>query len=434
MPVQAKIVTIPYAPRTSDHLDVHRALEAKRFGVVVSHRRFGKTVLAINQLLRAALKLKRERPRFGYLAPTLKQAKTVAWDYLKHYCDPIPGRQFNEQELRADFPNGGQVRLFGADNPDALRGGYLDGIVPDEFGLMQGRVWSEVLRPMLSDRRGWAMFIGTPNGHNAFWEIQNLAAMDPEWFLFEFPVSQTKLIPDDELESARKQMTPDEYLQEYECSFEASVRGAVYAKEMMDLRTSGRIREVPWDPLIPVDTFWDLGMRAATAIWFSQRFGPQERIIDYYEATGEGLPHYAHVLQNRRYVYGTHWAPHDITVRDWSLGYSRREAARKLGLNFRIVPQMTLQDGVHATRMLLPRCVFDARRCNAGLEAMMAYRWEFNTRIDEFKPTPVDDWAAHGADAFRMKGVATVEVDDTLKPKKRKRELNYPTGEGAWAL
>ena len=187
------LVTIPYQPRVLQ-LKIHEQLDAHRFGVVVCHRRFGKTVMAINHLIRAALTCERERPRFAYLAPTYRQGKTVAWDYLKHYARPIPGFAPNESELRIDLPNGSQVRIYGADNPDALRGIYLDGVVLDEFGLMQGKVWSEVIRPSLADRHGWALFIGTPNGRNAFWEMRDFADHNDGWFLAEYKASETGVL------------------------------------------------------------------------------------------------------------------------------------------------------------------------------------------------------------------------------------------------
>jgi phage terminase large subunit len=188
-----------------------------------------------------------------------------------------------------DFPNGSQVRLYGADNPDALRGIYLDGVVPDEFGLMQGKVWSEVLRPALTDRKGWAVFIGTPNGKNAFWELRDFAAADPAWYLAEYKASETEILPADELDLARSTMSADAYAQEFECSFEASVRGAVFAKEMQFLREFKRIGKVNWEPSLPVNTAWDLGISDSTAIWFVQLASNEARVIDYYEASGEAL-------------------------------------------------------------------------------------------------------------------------------------------------
>ena len=199
----------------------------QRFSCEVVHRRGGKTVSRINELIRSALTEPLERPRFAYIAPYLKQAKAVVWDYLKHYSAPFVehGAVFRESELRVDYPNGAQVRLYGADNPDALRGIYLDGVVFDEYGTMDPRIWP-VVRPALSDRMGWADFIGTPNGHNDFHALWRQAAEKPEeWFAAVHRASETGLIPSWELAAAARDLTGDQYEQEYECSFEAAVQG-----------------------------------------------------------------------------------------------------------------------------------------------------------------------------------------------------------------
>lgn len=363
--------------------------------------------MAINQLIKGATECQLERPRFGYIAPTFKQAKAVAWDYLKHYTGVIPGISYNEAELRADFPWGARIRLYGAENADeSIRGQYFDGCVLDEFGLMQGRVWSEVVRPALSDRQGWAVFIGTPNGKNAFWEMRNQAAKGERWYLGEFPASRTNVLPVEELNDARSIMTEDEYAQEFECSFEASVRGAIFAKELQQAREQKRIQRMPYDPALEVHTAWDLGVKDSTAIWFYQMQMSEVRLIDYYEASGEGLHHYANVLDRKGYKYGKHFAPHDIEVRELGSGRSRLEIAKDLGIRFDIAKRLSLHDGLNAARMLLPRCYFDADKCAKGIEALQNYRKDFNTRLDEFKETPVHDWASHGADAFRYLAIS----------------------------
>src|SRR5262245_32377314 len=182
------LITLPYRPRP-----LQQALHEKmgRFNVIVCHRRFGKTVLCVNHLIRAAVQCLLPRPRFAYLAPTYRQAKAVAWDYLKHFTGPIPAAQRHEGELRIDLPNGARIALLGADNPDALRGLYIDGIVFDEYGQMAPRIFSEVVRPALADRRGWAIFIGTPQGRNGFHEIYEAARQDPDWFTALHRASET---------------------------------------------------------------------------------------------------------------------------------------------------------------------------------------------------------------------------------------------------
>jgi phage terminase large subunit len=393
-------VLIPYSPR-APQMAIHGAIdEGVRFSVVVAHRRMGKTVLAVNECIKRAL-LRRDA-RVYYIGPTFKQAKAVAWDFLRHYTEPIPGAQYNETELRADLPNGGRVRLFGADNPDSLRGLSADFVVLDEVGMMQSRVWSEVVRPLLADRKGGALFIGTPAGRNLFWELAEQSRKGGEWRLFEFKASQTGLIDAGELESARQTMGPDEFKQEWECSFEASVKGAIYAAELERARTDKRVTRVPVDDAMLVNTAWDLGIGDATAVIFWQQSpGGEIRLVDYHEASGEGLAYYASVLQGKRYKYGEHIGPHDLEVRELGTGKSRVEQARALGLNFRVLKQSKLEDGIAATRAAFSRMWIDAERCAALLDAVQNYRWDYNQRLDEFKSSPLHDWASHGADALR---------------------------------
>jgi len=403
------MIELGYAPR-APQLALHHAMEGHRWVVAVCHRRMGKTVAAVNHLILKALECQKERPRFAYIAPTLKQAKLVAWDYLKHYTDPVPEREQRESELMVNLPGGRRVTLFGADNPDAIRGAYFDGVVLDEYGLQPPNLFPEVVRPLLSDRQGWATFLGTPNGRNEFYRVWQRAQQDEtgQWAGVMFKASQTGIITAEELVDARAAMTEEQYLQEYECSFEAAVRGSIYGSELDAARQEGRITLVPLDPILPVHTTWDLGMGDATSIWFSQHTKTGEvRLVDYYEASGEGLPHYVSVLQQKGYAYGEHYAPHDIQVRELSSGRSRWEVAQGLGITFKIVPRIArrtgneLEEGIHAARMLLPKCWFDTKKVATGLDALQHYRRDFNARLGEFKATPIHDWSSHAADAFR---------------------------------
>ena len=392
-------------------------MDRHRRGIVVCHRRFGKTVAAGNQLQKGAVTCQKPRPRFGYIAPTYSQGKAIAWDYFKHYARPIPGIRINESELRIDYPNGGQVRIYGADNPDSLRGLYFDGVVLDEFGLMRPETLPEVIGPTLIDRQGWALLMGTPKGKNQFYREYQRAQGDPRWFSACYRASETGILPADELALARKSMTDDEYDQEYECSFEASVKGAVFARELQRVRTDGRITQVPYDTSIPVETNWDLGYRDATAIWFSQSsYGGVVRLIDYYANTSEGLDHYLKVVQSKPYVYGEHWFPHDVEQHELGTGKRLIDLARAQLRNVSVAPKLELSDGLHCTRMLLPRCYFDAEKCERGLDALTSYRWHYNTELKEYTNRPEHDWASHGADAFRT---LAVRYDPAVKRAER---------------
>jgi len=372
-----------------------------RFKVIVAHRRFGKTVFAVMQLLRGAVTVQRPAPRFAYVAPFYRQAKAIVWDYLKQFAGGSAGARFHESELRCDLPNGARISLYGADDPDSLRGLYFDGVVLDEFAQMDPRVWGEVIRPALADREGWAIFIGTPMGRNSFWKLYEQAKTAAGWRAALFRASATGVIPEAELAAAQAAMSEAEYAQEFECSFDAAIRGAYYAAEMAAAEAGGRIGRVPYEPRIPVHTAWDLGIGDATAIWFYQAAGNEERIIDYYEASGVGLDHYARELQRRGYVYGTHILPHDARVQELGSGKTRVETLTGLGFRPRVLDSHKLEDGIAAARLLLPRCWFDAEKCARGLEALRHYRTEWDARRQTFRDRPLHDWASHAADAFR---------------------------------
>ena len=378
----------------------------------------GKTVMCVNELIKSAMTTKRDRPRLAYIAPLYRQAKQVAWDYVKHFSGPIPGVSFNESELRADYPNGARISLYGADNPDALRGIYLDGVVLDEYAQMSPRLWGEVIRPALTDREGWAIFIGTPMGHNAFWELYDQAKSDPLWYAEVFRASETGILPREELDAARQQMGEDEYEQEFECSFTAAIKGAYYGHLMAAADQQNRITNVQHEPTLPVSTWWDLGMRDSTAIWFVQRRGLNIAVIDYYEASGEGLQHYVSVLEEKGrpknavpgYSYDRHVAPHDIQVRELGAdGRSRLETAAQLGLLFDVTPRWSLPDGIQAVRNILPRCWFDATKCARGIEALRQYRKDFDEKLNVFRTQPLHDWTSHAADAFRYGAIGWQE-------------------------
>ena len=421
-------VKIPYKPRPLQK-DMHE--ELKRWNVLVMHRRFGKTVWAVNQLIKTTLTCPLPRPRTAFVAPTFAQAKRIAWDYVKFYAGVIPGVQFNETELRADFPNGGRLMLLSAENPDALRGIYLDECVFDEFGMQNPRVWGEVVRPALSDRQGSACFLGTPAGHNHFYDLLETAKLQLEegsgdWYWKICRASETGIVKEEELEAAQAQMTPEQYEQEYECSFTAAIIGAYYAKLLADADTGGRVGRVPYDPAYPVHTAWDLGINDSTAIWFAQVFrGGAVNIIDYYESSGVGLDHDADVLSKKVYHYGDHLAPHDIEVRELGSGKSRLETAYSLGIRFRVIPKMKVADGINAARMLIPKCYFDRDRCGDGLEMLRQYRQDWDDKRKVFRDHPRHDYTSHSADAFRYLAVGLENRANVGRPSQQTALNDY---------
>jgi phage terminase large subunit len=416
-------ITLPYAPRRV-FVPYHDRTE--RWSAIVAHRRCGKTVACINDVIRRAVTLTgRQHGRYAYVAPYLAQAKEVAWEYLKRYALPITADK-NESELWVELLNGSRIRVHGADNPDRLRGAYLDGVVLDEVADMRPSVWGEVVRPMLADRQGWATFIGTPKGRNEFHDIWEKAQAADDWFAAMLRASDTKILPAEELDLARQDMTPEQYEQEFQCSFDAAILGAYFGKEIAQAERDGRITDVAYDPAVKVYTAWDLGIGDSTAIWFWQVAGNEIRVIDHYEAHSQGLPHFAGVLAAKSYAYAADWVPHDARVRELGTGRTRVETLVQLGRSPRLVPMHNVEDGINAARMTLPKVWFDKTACKDGIEALRQYRAEFDEKTKAFKDKPRHDWACHSADAFRYLCMAwremTPQPEDKPKPALRGAE------------
>ena len=415
-------VELDYKPRDVFE-DFHNREE--RWAVIVAHRRCGKTVACINDLIYKALVDGKEDGRYAYLAPYYAQAKSIAFDYLMRFSAPVRANH-NVSELWVELINGARIRLFGADNADSLRGLYLDGVVLDEFADMKPSLWGAVLRPLLSDRRGWATFIGTPKGHNQFWEIYNNATKDDAWYVKTLRASQTGLIPQEELDDAKKMQTQDQYLAEWECDFESAIIGAYYGKEMRQLTDQGRIREIEYDPMFPVHTAWDLGYSDDTAIWWFQVVHGEIRMLDYHSSNGQPVAFYAGIIQSREkergYMYGTHYLPHDARAKTLASNKSIIEQlSDKIPLKYlKIVPSLSLQDGIQATRLALTRAWFD-HKCEDGIECLRQYQREYDEDKKVFRDKPRHDWTSHGADAFRMLSIAWKEEakipskDDSIK-------------------
>lgn len=244
MTVQIKI---PYAPRYPQD-EIHQALETHRFAVLVAHRRMGKTVLSVNHLIKRAIVDAKERGFYAYIAPFRNQAEQIAWGYLKHYTAPIPMCKVNEQKLSITLPNGVTIRIYGADNPDALRGAYFDGVVLDEVAQMKPEVWGEILRPALADRKGWAVFIGTPKGINLFSQmydkaLERMAAGDPEWIAMLYSVDRTHVIPDNELQALKLEMSENEFRQEFMCDFNAAADNVLISIDTVRAAACRQYRE-----------------------------------------------------------------------------------------------------------------------------------------------------------------------------------------------
>jgi hypothetical protein len=426
-------VSTGYNPRKlQDRL--HR--ELKRFNVLCCHRRFGKTVFAINEILDKALRCSKENPQLAYVAPTYGQAERISWDMLKKFSRGIPGVEYNQQRLTCTIPRpwlGDRIKIFllGAENPDSVRGMYLDGCVLDEFASMNPTIWGKVIRPALSDRLGWAIFIGTPNGSNHFKTVYDIGKRNEtgDWYTAVFKASETGIIPPDELTALKAEMTEDEYLQEMECSFTAALGGAYYGKAIAAIEEKGQIGKVPHDPALQVDTFWDLGINDTMTIWFSQQTGQEKRIIDYLENNGEGVPWYIKKLKEdwrKEYNYREHHWPHDGGSRDLVTGKERSVAARELGLKpLTVHKRREVADGIDAVRRLLPMCWFDAEKCADGLDALRNYQKKYDEKNMTYTDTPKHDWASHGADSFRLMAMAIRPGKDMLDRRRLPETSEY---------
>jgi phage terminase large subunit len=420
----------------------------QRFACMVAHRRAGKTVACVNEAVTRALYSKRHRPRYAYIGPLLKQAKKIAWEYLKEYTAGMQGKKPSESELTVKLVhNNAEISIYGADNPDAFRGQYFDGVILDEYGDMAPSVWSKVLLPTLADRQGWAVFIGTPKGKNHFYKIfRRSQGLDlPEnhheyltkmsWYNFILRASESGILPPDELMLQRSEMTEDEYLQEYECSFDAAVLGTYYASLINLIETRGQVSEaVEYDPNFPVYVVFDLGYSDSTAAWFYQTRPDGLAIIDYEEASGKALSYYFDTLRHKGYRYGKIWLPHDARAKSLQTGRSTVE--QFLAQAFPtfdegqtrlvdIVPNLSLQHGIDAARLIIPSCHFNVAKTHIGLECLRAYRRRWDEELRVFSDTPLHDWSSHGADAFRY--LALVAKERIVLPKSVSQiDLNAP--------
>ena len=420
-------VLLPYTPRKA-FLPFHE--RTKRWGCLVAHRRAGKTVAAVNDIIRAAFMYSGPNGLFGFVAPYQIMARRIAWDYFKFFAEPLI-KDANEQQMTITLVNGAKIGLFGADNADAMRGLGFSGLYLDEYGDFKPSVFGNVLRAALADKGGWCVFAGTPKGRNQFYDIfQTAQRLPEEWFLLRLTASESGLLPQGELNAAKAQLSEDQYLQEFECSFEASLLGAFYGTEMR--QADHRINpDVQHDPGFPVYTAWDLGYRDDTAIWWYQVISGEVRVIDFFAISGADIRAIAEVVVNKGYRYAKHYLPHDARAKSLQTGRSIVEQlADHLGIaNLSVVPNIGLQDGIQAVRQMLPRTWFNSVKCGDGIEALRQYQREYDEDKKAFRASPRHDWTSHPADAFRMLAVAWRQEPAAQKPLEGKVLIVGPQNE-----
>ena len=422
----SKHIKLKYRPR-SVFEDFHNRKE--RWAVIVAHRRCGKTVACINDLIVKALLENKKNAQYAYIAPFYSQAKSVAWRYLERFSEPVLSKS-NQSELWVELINGSRIRLFGADNPDALRGNFLDGVVMDEMADMKPSVWGEIIRPLLADRLGWATFIGTPKGHNSFYDIYNAAQKNPNWYTKVLRADQTMILPESELDDAKASMSSNQYEQEFLCSFEAAILGAYYGQEMRRITDLGRITDIEYDDMFPCHTVWDLGFNDSTSIWWYQVVHGEIRVLDHHSSNGQAIPYYTGLLKQKEeefgYKYGIHWLPHDARAKTLASGGKSiiEQISTKIDIKqLKIVPNLSLQDGIQATRLALNRTWFH-NRCEEGIECLRQYQREWDDDKKVFRDRPKHDWTSHSADAMRYLAIVWKDEDVAIKQDDRIRGIH----------
>ena len=438
---QQKIV-LPYKwkPRTYQ-IPVWSYLEAGgRRAVVLWHRRAGKDAVAINWCATSCF---RRVGLYWHVLPTYDQGRKIVWEGItatgQRFLDAFPGhdhpgvphpvtgdygivKRKRDDKMFLELTNGSVFQVVGTDDIDRLVGANPVGVVFSEFSLHNPAAW-DYIRPILAENGGWALFIFTMRGKNHGYQLFKMAqkimrkaqpGTVPDWFAENLTVNDTKredgspVITPEAIEAEREAGMSEEMVQqEFFNDPNAAAVGAYYAKEIAACEKAGRVRSGIYDPALPVDTYWDLGMNDTMSIIFTQQFRNEIRIVDYYDNSGFGMNHYAKVLQEKPYTYGQHFAPHDIKVRELSgEGVSRLESARKLGINFRVVPKYSQEDKINAVRLLFARFWFDADGAERLIEAIKDYqkRWDAVKRI--FLDEPLHNWASHPCDALAYMALA----------------------------
>lgn len=398
---------LEYAPRDA-FIPFHQ--RPNRFAAMVCHRRAGKTVACIHELVARAMHTKKKNARFGYVGPLRQQAKEIAWEYLKQATEHIRKGEPRESDLRVTLINGARIQIYGADNPNALRGLYFDGLVIDEYGDCRPSLWGEILLPTLTDRRGWAVFIGTIKGKNHFFKTLERAKADEKWFYMELKGSESGILSEEDLAELRHEMDEEQYRQEIECDPNAAIKGTYYSKIIAQMEQDGRIGSFAYNPGELVYVAADLGFTDSCAWWFWQLDERGPVLIDYYENDSEKLDHYIDMLDSKPYEYSEVWVPHDGTATSFQTGRSTIEQMIDAGLPCRPVPKIAKQHGIDAARKMLKSVRIDRAACEDGIEALRAYRRQFNEKTQQFSNEPLHDWASNGADAFRYFALATADA------------------------
>lgn len=390
--------------------------------VVAWHRRSGKDAVMLHFFACAS------QERVGnlwYLLPEYNQCRKAIWQAINPHTGKLRideafphalRKSTNQQEMSIQFHNGSMFQLVGSDNYNSLVGSTPVGLGFSEYALSDPSSWS-YLRPMLLENNGWAVFNSTPRGENHFYKMYEMAQKSPDWFSELLTADDTGIFSKEQLAEELMEMQAEHgeafgksfWLQEYFCSFTSAVLGSYYGKEMQDAKDEGRICQVEYDDSVPVHTAWDLGYSDDTSIWFYQVVGDEIHVIDYHSSNGENVDYYAKVVMDKPYRYGLHWLPHDARAKTLASGGKSiiEQLSALIGLgNMRIVPNLSLQDGIQASRVALRKCWFDAEKTEFGVGCLKQYQREYDSERKMLKDKPLHDFTSHGADAFRYLAIA----------------------------
>tara|TARA_B110000483_G_scaffold236099_1_gene308666 strand:+ start:1447 stop:2748 length:1302 start_codon:yes stop_codon:yes gene_type:complete len=404
-------IVLDYTPRKYQK-KLHDLIDNHRFVVAVCHRRFGKSYAMTQHFIREALKTKKRNWRGYIVCPTIGMAKAIHFDYWQMMAKQIPNIKFNQSELSCTFPNGSRMQLVGAnDGGERLRGRFIDLICLDEFQMMNEELFNQIVRPAMVDRDGLegertrCIFIGTPKLQNILYKMYKYAESDEsgeEWQEFLMPVSLTQVVPIEELEQAKNTMGFDNYMSEFEVSFESNLTGSYYGNYMQKAYDEGRIGVVEEDLDLKTEVYIDLGINDATSLWFAQRHQHEIRFIDYLEYQGEGLQYLADILEKKSYDYSRIILPHDVRVRDLSLGVSRLQILHELGVkDTEIAPKLPIADGIATVRHNFENFWFDEGKCAEGIMHLKSYTKVYDSRHRVYRDRPAHNEHSHCADALR---------------------------------
>lgn len=419
--------------------------------IEIAHRRWGKDEIALGVTCELAHK---RIGSYWHCLPEYGQARKALWTAVNAHTGkrrlfeafpPELCENINDQEMFIRLKCGSTWQMIGSDRFDATVGAGVAGITYSEWALANPSAWA-YHRPMLEENNGWAMFITTPRGRNHAKAMYDMAKDNPRWFAEISSVHQTGALSPAQIEESLNEyialygedLGRAQFEQEYLCSFNAAILGAFYAREMLAVRTEGRIVEVDALPGRPVHTAWDIGVRDDTSIWWFQVVGNQVRILDCYSKSGESdIEAFAEMVRaknaERGWTKGKDFVPHDARQKVWGMKKGRLETMMEFGLHPQVAPMLSKLDGINAVRRTLPKCVFHPRTEAEGITALEQYRREWDDEKKTFKANEVHDWTSHLSDAFRYLALSwqqEIEHEPVVKPKAKPGQVPLPPPPG----